>query len=62
MAQVKFYTSIQKKLHKDIQKLITSEHYIEMDADEVLTVFGRVYSVYALECLKEQGVIKFVNR
>jgi len=61
MPKVKFYTELQKKLHSNIQDLITSRPFINMDADEVLVVFGRVYSVYALECLREQGVIKFTN-
>jgi len=62
MSQIKPYTKIQKKLHTDIQKLITEEPYKSMDADEVLVVFGRIYSVYALEYLKEHGIIKFTNK
>ena len=61
MTQIKFYNKLQKDLHKDIQKLITTGKYIKLDADEVLAVFGRVYSVYALECLREQGVIEFTQ-
>ena len=61
MSEIGKYTKLQKQLHKDIQKLITSKKYIKLNADETLVVFGRIYSVYALAHLKEVNIIEFIK-
>ena len=58
MSGIKPYGKLEKQLHGDIQKLITTGRYKSLNADSVLKVFGRVYSVYALSHLIEIGFIK----
>lgn len=57
MIQIKPYTPLQKQLHIEIQKIITSNKYIDMDADDVLCVFGRIYSTYCIEALYHENKI-----
>lgn len=60
--QIGEYSDLQKQLHADIQKLITNKKYCVMNADEVMLVFGRVYSVYCIESLLATKVIKWNKR
>ena len=54
------YNKLQKELHSDIQDLITTK-YIELGADECMTVFARVYSSYVLAVLKKEGKVLIVE-
>ena len=53
---IKEYTPEQKRLHKEVMKLITTK-YIDMSADECMLVFARVYSSFVLGQLKEDNKI-----
>lgn len=52
------YTNRQRRLQKAIMKLITSGEFKKISADECQVIFGRIYSVFCLVQLKNEGKIK----
>ena len=51
---VKEYSGDQLQLHKDIMKLMKSQRYKDISADDCMLVFGRVYAVYVLSEVKRR--------
>jgi len=49
------YTPKQHKFHEDIMRLLATKRHKEIGADEIMVVFGRVYSTYALSQIKKEG-------
>jgi hypothetical protein len=54
---IKKYNKDQDDLHTDIMELLKSKKYKKISADDCMIVFGRVYSIYVLSQLKQEGKI-----
>jgi len=47
--------------HRDVMRLLKSNKYKDLSSDEAMVIFGRVYSVYCLSRIIQEGKIKFVE-
>lgn len=61
MIQIKSYSKLQRNLHNQIQKLITNNTFRKLNADDVIIVFGRIYSSYCMEALVDNRKIKILK-
>lgn len=57
---IRQYTEEQKALHRGIIEVLKKEEHVPIPADDIMIVFGRIYSMFALSDLKRQGKIRKV--
>lgn len=61
-AWIKPYSEKMKSLHTKVQKLVTTKQFRQLDADDMMIVFARVYSTYCLATLHGEGKLAIVEK
>lgn len=55
------YSEQMHEFHQDVMALLETKKYEDLDADEAIIVFGRIYGAFVLSESVKQGEIEFVE-